>query len=648
MGPGILGRALTVNVDLRQFEHTLEILGASVANGALVNRFSALFKIPEDFGAVAGDVGDQSVQLQRWLDYCVENRVPAVIPAGRVYRYSASLQAGSGSSFDCLRLTGLGGQSGLSNASVLHYTGSTGVALALQGLWSSTIDGLTIRCDSTQAVSAAIAQNPDPAAYVSEGFSTARWHPHAALAIDPYSGSTPPDGGYPGKSYGQVSSSGVTIRHCTVEGAVIGFFNSGGEALASSIRIENCHAFACAYAFVTCFTQARLNAFTNFVAGCFHTMIDSRTFGAQNGAAPKLSGVECSVGWRLFNVTTTFDCFSARDLYTEAVPCFGVIDGAHPASFDACHFGHDAGVESYIPIVHGYLGCPATFTACKIGTRSPFWNLVGSTRAQYVSYHNCLFTEWTDQLAEYKVMNAPSNGNARVALHGCTIGRAHNAEGWAAYNTHADVDAIAGMKLPISAHTRSIRTHGASFGYPAGEAFVRPAWDNRYPTVSSSDYEWNGSTLTLSAAANELLAGDILFWRVEANQLNVPRDHINDLGDLVPALRVTAVTGQEVTAVAMGAVAELDTSFAPSAVYVAVNDWVPLSAISLTLTSGQVAATLGNANDTLKAGDWVMAASGLAANTRVVSKVGTAVTLSKPAMTNGQVSVYCSRLQLPV
>jgi hypothetical protein len=74
------------------------------------------------------------------------------------------------------------------------------------------------------------------------------------------------------------------------------------------------------------------------------------------------------------------------------------------------------------------------------------------------------------------------------------------------------------------------------------------------------------------------------------------------------------------------------------------NDWLPASAINLTLTSGQAAATLDNPNHAIKTGDWLFAAQGLSARTRVVSKTGANVVLSKPATASGTQSIWCSRL----
>lgn len=106
----------------------------------------SIFKTPEDFGAVAGDVGDQSAPLQAWLDYCIAHRLEARIHGGRKYRHSKTLKAGTGSAICSLQLRGgAAGYPAHSNASVLHYTGKDGVGLALQGLWHSELANFSVR-----------------------------------------------------------------------------------------------------------------------------------------------------------------------------------------------------------------------------------------------------------------------------------------------------------------------------------------------------------------------------------------------------------------------------------------------------------------------------------------------------------------------
>ncbi len=622
------------------------------ASGGLVNPFFGFFKTPEDFGAVAGDTGDQSVPLQAWLDYCVANRVPGVIIGHRTYRYASSLQAGTGSAIATLRLIGLSpGIPSAGSAGVLHYTGTDGIGLALQGHRSTVIDGVSVKCDNTSLpLIAGANKDPDVANYVADGFSTSQYHPHAGIAIDPYGGPTPPGGGYPGKTYDQYTSNGITIRNCSVEGAVVGIFNYGSQALGSSIYIENCHTSTCVYAFATGQTQARLNVITNLRAAYFHTLIDGRTFNEQNGSAPTVNGTEVSQGFRLFNVNTTYDILKVRDMYAEDVPTLGIVQGSHPAMFEGCFFGFDSFAvanDPYYPIVHAYLACPTTFTSCMLGSQDHFWNVISGSLYNYVSYDQCNFHIASNATLEHKVHNLLRNGYTRASFKGCRIGQPDN-HGWVTYNTNADIDAIGGAKLAISAHTRSLRTHGELFSYPASEAFIRPAWGDRYPTLSASGYSWDDDEVTFTAGTDgEFLVDDILFWRIKANQVNVPRSHVDFVSDSCPALKVTSVVGTTITAVAIGDVSELDTTYEPSSIYVAANDWVPLFNIGLTTTSGLTAATLDSSNHTIKAGDWVMASAGLTSNTRVISKTGTAVVLSKVATASGSRNIYCSRLQVP-
>src|SRR3990172_1290307 len=614
-----------------------------------------IFRKPEDFGVVPDNLAAASantVALQTAFTWCCANKRPLVFTAGSIYYTDDLVQVGSGSSIQSIHVTAHNpGLPVHGNCATIYCTSKTRPAINFQGIWGGLWENVGVRCEN---VAPSDTPTASAAAYVSSGFSVARYAPHAAIAIDAFSGTAPPGGGYAGATYGQYDSSNITFRHVSVQNAVIGFFNYGGEALASSIRFENFQAYQCAYGFATCQTQARANTFNSFVCGQCHTVWDGKVFGAQNGSAPGVEGlseiVQC---FRLFNIRTTFDVLRVSGIYAEAICALGTVGGFLPAVFTGCYFGMGIGSLAYVPIVHGNFNSGSTkFLSCYFSTRGAFLNLItGVSGAQYTDFDGCSFQSADSPSTHYQVCSRVGSLN-RVSLRNCNISEINNS-GVPSWNSDCDVG-FSTVRLPVSQATRRLRTYGIAAGYLGyGDLIVKPSFaDRAVPLTTTGAYTWDvGSVVFTAATDGELRVDDLLYWTLRNFAAGGSPDTDVDFfstENFVVALKVTSVVGTTITAATQGAQSELDTTSLATTVYVALQDWAPLVALAATWSNGVNTLSMTPTNFPLQVGDFLLAAAGLPAIVRATAVNGGVVTLSKTttAARTGE-PIYCSRLIAP-
>lgn len=606
-----------------------------------------IYRTPEDFGAVGDDSHDDTTALHSASAWCIANHRPLVLTAGKTYRVT-SWQVGSGAGAESILITSHrpGGLQG--GCAIVHGTSKTLPAVVCQGLWWSNLENFTVQCDNTSKWGVVGADpSPNITDYIDSGFSNSQNSPQCAIAIDAYGGSTP-SGGYPGATYGQYPSFGITFRRVVAQTSVIGFFNYGGNSLAENMIFDGCYGYQCAVPYAICYTQSRRNVLHNFTADQFHTAVDGRSYGAQNGCAPQIEGMSLSQGFRYCNVNTSFQTSTTRNLYMEEVCTIGVSVGNEPTVFDSCTMNLGIGSITYRALVHGMFSGPVRFVSTHISTFDAMLNLVGGSTINTTDFDSCTLKSDVVTSPEYKVCAQVRGGYSRVSIRGSRVGSDQNKS--PTYNTDADV--IFGGRVALSQATRRVRCYGTDAGYLGnGDLTVRPAFSEKAVGLSTTgSYSWTGSTVVFTAsAAGEFMVGDYLYWLVKTaasggspNVVSTPADFVQ--GSIV-SLKVTVVSGTTITAVAQGAVGELDTTDMPSTVYVALTDWAPMGALTGTWLITATSITQSNASYGPAIGDFLRADSGLDPITRVTNVVGTTITISKPATAAGTATpIYCSQL----
>jgi hypothetical protein len=166
-----------------------------------------------------------------------------------------------------------------------------------------------------------------------------------------------------------------------------------------------------------------------------------------------------------------------------------------------------------------------------------------------------------------------------------------------------------------------------------------------------SGRSWVGSTLTFTAGtAGEFLVGDTIYWKAAVQSSASPDAYSSYNGvaySYILAAKVTSVVSTTITAVALGDVAQLDTSDNPSTVYIAHLDWAPARTFAGDLTSGSPTVANATRASALQVGDFVRAAAGLPAIVRVIATpTVSSYTLSKNATGNRTAEpLYLSQLK---
>lgn len=618
-----------------------------------------LFKTPEDFGAVGNDTHNDTKALNDAISYCAVNSRPLLLTPGATYLTTSLVQIGDGKQFVSLYMTGRqpGMSPGLATATI-HCTSKTSPGLNIQGARYVHVTDLLVIGDNTEPTNLGTIPQADVSKYVSAGFSNSRWSPQAAITFDAFSGPDPGQGqGYPGATYGQQPGGAIHLERVQVQRCVVGFLNLGTGLNSENIWLEKCAADGVCVPYAICQTQARANTYKDCSAVSWHTLFDTRTYGAQLGSAPEIQGGTCSVGYRIFNINTSFDTLSCSKLYTEAVSTFGTITGQFGAKFSACSFLLGIGDSRAVnPIVHGTLAClTSTFDTCIILTRKPFFNLLHSMSGQgHTVFEQCTFSSSEDPSnPDYQVCSRWRRGYNRVSVIRSNIGQGVLKGGVPSLNETPDITFPAN-RVAISQCTRWVRTYGTTNGYIGnGDLNVWPGFPDHAVSISASGYSWGeDGTLTFQATtAGEFALDDLLYWRVATDDAGGSLDAnlaavgtgLDDVNGSVPALRVIAITETTVSAFPIGTITELDQTASPAVVFVALRDWAPVIPLTIATTQASATAQLTPSNFPIQVGDFIKA-SNLPTLCRVLSCLAGAVTLSKPAITTATATSYCSRL----
>jgi hypothetical protein len=153
-----------------------------------------------------------------------------------------------------------------------------------------------------------------------------------------------------------------------------------------------------------------------------------------------------------------------------------------------------------------------------------------------------------------------------------------------------------------------------------------------------------GSSVTFTCTnVAQLMVGDILFWQMLPQGYSLNKSN-------VPALKITAISGNNVTCKLLFDPAQYDTvANQPSTTQVSVapNHWAPTQPLTCT-TNGTTTLASVLPVTILQNGDFV-AGTNIPANSRVVSGGGTATVVISQAATGSMVGgeLYFGRLYAP-
>jgi hypothetical protein len=638
----------------------------------------AFFVTPEDFGAYADDTHptETLAGLQAATAYAHTHNVPLILRGGAIYRVDDPWVIGNYNGFATIKILCTQTGSITSSGCVIHTTNNELPGVIIQGCFNSYFADFTVQGDNVVGFANA---SRDISDYVNSGFSIGRYNPQCGIAIDPFTGSTPPGGGYPGQTYGRFASNSCTFERVSCLQNVCGVWIYGGlnaeEVLASSMKFVECSAGRGAIGFSSTSSQARNNSLVDCKFGTTHIGVDNRYFGGQRGAAWRLIGSEISECHMLFNIDTHNDIFRAEKVTVESSNCLGIFDGDNGCLFTGCTFDlSDSG--SALPIVHGRAGAPMRFSGCTFAVGGPMLNMLPKQvgRGSTVVFESCYMGGGVNGItgsppdadSPFYVCNRLAGGGntqAFVTVRESSIG-VRSGQPFFGYNESADTY-TPNAALPVSTHTRRVRTAGTGSGYLGdGDMTCQPYNGERAMLVfcASPVVTWavDGSSVQITGlTTGEILIGDILYWPAALqSEGGSPCADLTDGIDTVkdepyrlamPSLRVSAVTvstHDTVTAFPMGDTRDLSKTYTtPDYIRVCLEDWAPTTALTATWTTGSTTITTSDSAADVRAGYLIRAAAGIANNTRVVSRSGASVVLSKlPTVNKTAEPIYCSKL----
>lgn len=233
-------------------------------------------KLPP-FNAVGNGAADDYIPIQKAIDSAVKTRGTVYIPAGR-YKISQTLivanwsPASNAYAQAFVKIIG---------DDMMHSTGVTLIqptfkdapALALHLNKGSLVQGLFFDGKyRTPAITVDSLYRTDIDSYGDTSCRDSRYSPYTAIAIDPFRGILPPDGGYPTlqqwyRGPDVVSgSTGIRVEDCTFRNFTIGaILSPNGKTLNNElITFENIRVNDCKFAFVGCQAQEKLNRLINW------------------------------------------------------------------------------------------------------------------------------------------------------------------------------------------------------------------------------------------------------------------------------------------------------------------------------------------------------------------------------------------------
>ena len=258
---------------------------------------------------VPTDGTNAAVQMQKAIDFAIgSTQVSTLEIDAAVYTFTEPLVAykkNGPSDYSLFNLTIRGTQNvysehaGTGGATVFKWPNFVPFGLGIQGARAVQIERIAMQGYIPEITkSQIIYSEPD------EIFPQSRYSPSAAIVIDPFSPSTPPDGGYIGftSSYdNSLSSSDISIQESFIEKFPTGIVitPNGQTQQADSINIDRTRIRRCIYAVSTCQDQSRRVTVTRCDFQRNQFVLSGDVFGAQTGILPFVSSIKVAdnCGW---------------------------------------------------------------------------------------------------------------------------------------------------------------------------------------------------------------------------------------------------------------------------------------------------------------------------------------------------------------
>lgn len=460
--------------------------------------------------------------------------------------------------------------------------------------------------------------------WVTQDVRDSRYSPQCAIAIDAGMGPTPPDGGYDGFTY--INTAGGTADVCIdnigIRSCVVGVMHNPESSVATqgdTITLYHPQIQDCKVAIAVGQSQARaFSIYGGSMQDC-RELLNTSEYGQQQGSIVQCYGTQLFGAFQVFSHVPGFSGMTLNGVRAESIHRIGNIGVgtstlAQPSVFVNCDFNI---LNSGAPVVLESASAPVIFIGGNISPHTSGRDSCFIVSPQTV-FQGTQFDNFTDDARPYigdpnDLANPCSLQDVRVVQSSTSV----------LYGTSGRIRTL---PTRVQEHwgTQGFRLTGVT-----PHLYV-PGLDNGYISASTtSNFVWSDTELTFTCTTvTHLLVGDVLMWLMLAVGASTTARR-------VPALKVTAISGTDVTCSLLWLRRYYNEADAPTSLRILVHEWAPGAALTGDITSGSP--TIANVSPTtiLQNGDWIKGASGIPSNTRVVSGGGTAtVTLSKNATAN--------------
>lgn len=444
----------------------------SQAFGLQINHYNARCEDPftttAEFGTVGDGVTDDQPALQKASDVVISNpTLPRELEVyGGSYRIKSPwmIYNWSGGIYQQCNISIVGGKgvagSPLNGYARIITSDSVSFAIGVQNAAGGGIYGVTVEgpwsCNMSHEQFytlpwSSICHNRD-----------SRYSPNAGIVIDPFTGTPPPDGGYPGMIswYRGVSSfSGTTwfnIKDYAIRGFTVGILNTpnGVTLQGEDCEIADGQIDFCKVAIAYCQRQSDRTTIRNLRSwGCVYTVVDCTSYGAQQGTITNIDGVNVAgTIFQLFSITCQ-KALEIKHVHAEAFFQGGTLMGLYAGISLQGNFEYYISSNNIQPKVHFSLTNVEVSNSCMRYYDDEF-----NKRLRFSAVNVRFINTWMD--APPIIINEFANGTVNCRYEDCPIGT------YQVLGAHNDIQWFSSLtRMPIMWGRFTIQDYLGSDGY---------------------------------------------------------------------------------------------------------------------------------------------------------------------------------------
>jgi hypothetical protein len=604
-----------------------------------------------DYGVTADGVTDDRAALQAAIDVAIDPNTPSSrvlqLPSGNIL-IDGTLTI-SGASNRALHMRGA--NSGyLGTTRLVHgSTQKLNPLLNIRATRGLHITDIEFRGNNTapQEISAEAYRDSRLANWITDGCSSGRYNPYAAITFSALLGTQPAsiDDRYTFGEYGQSGKASKTFfERVRVQGfvAVCVIGPNDNTSGLEDIMFRDCTLVENTYGICTTGTQQRNVVAENCNILAHWAAFDSVTFGAQAGQPVQRRTNNMGKCVYAEQSATSIGVANVTADYYENVRNVGVIgtgttSAFMPRTFADCNFsliGHDDdGTQTQKDV-------PLT-TFAPVQVKGGAWlskNLLPLYIHRSIEFDGTQFRCENTGSEDIFGLYTRISGGLRfyVSLRNCGMRAYSGPTRWI-----NDVEKVASMptRALIGENTRGAWAQDTGKEY----RITRHPLLSRGPNIANISYDSADEIsfdYTPAQSDKPVFDGDLLYWDVRCP---LPNDAAGD-SILLPALRITDITGTRITC---DVLADIDTTFQPNSIEVYVQNFVNLTEATGDCSFGSADVTNVTNISNFEVSDWVQVdGSDVAERLRIEAINGTTLTFTRSVRVTGTgVSLYNARLR---